>query len=109
MTNLTRRHTLALIGGAALPMPFVHRARAEEATLNVYNWADFFGETTIADFEAETGISVTYDTFSSPEESEAKMLVGGTGYDVVAFVASSIPYLTKAGIFAPLDRAQLPS
>jgi putrescine transport system substrate-binding protein len=109
MTRITRRSTLALMASAALPLPFIRPARAEEATLNLYNWADFFGETTIEDFQAETGITVNYDTFSSVEESEAKMLVGGTGYDLVATVGSSIPYLSKAGLFAPLDRALLPS
>ena len=28
-------------------------------TLNVYNWAEYIGETTIADFEKEFGIKVT--------------------------------------------------
>lgn len=109
MTRLTRRSTLAMMASAALPMPFIRPARAEDAVVNIYNWADYFGETTIEDFQSATGITVNYDTFSSVEESEAKLLVGGTGYDCVAIVGSSIPYLSKAGIFAPLDRAQLPS
>lgn len=65
MTRLTRRTALNLMGSAALPMPFIRPARAEGATLTLYNWADFLGETTIAVFEAETGISVNYDTFNS--------------------------------------------
>ena len=50
MIHLTRRSTLAVLGGA-LAAPYVRRARAEDAVLNVYNWADYIGETTIADFE----------------------------------------------------------
>ena len=30
--------------------------------MNVYNWAEYIGETTIADFEKEFDIKVTYDT-----------------------------------------------
>ena len=37
--KLTRRSSLRLMAGAALTMPYVSRAHAEEeAVLNVYNW-----------------------------------------------------------------------
>ena len=82
--KITRRSVLTAIGSAAaLSMPAIHRARAEDAVLNVYNWADYIGETTIEDFQSATGIAVTYDTYSSSEEMQAKMLAGSTGYDVV--------------------------
>ena len=70
---------------ASLPRP----AAAEEKVLNVYNWTDYIGETTIADFEARTGIKVSYDTYDSNEILETKMLTGRTGYDLV--VPSAIP------------------
>jgi putrescine transport system substrate-binding protein len=57
MTSLTRRTALTVIGGA-LAAPYVRRARAQEAVLNVYNWADYIGETTIEEFTAATGIAV---------------------------------------------------
>ena len=57
--KLTRRTALHLIGGTAIAMPYVRRAKAEEeAVLNVFNWTDYIGETTIDDFTAATGISV---------------------------------------------------
>ena len=34
---------------------------AEAAVLNIYNWADYIGKTTVARFERETGIKVNYD------------------------------------------------
>ena len=40
---------------------------SEEKVLNVYNWADYVGESTIKDFEARTGIKVTYDVYDSNE------------------------------------------
>ena len=57
-------------------------AQAQEV-LNVYNWSDYIAEDTIANFEAETGIKVTYDMYDSNEVLEAKMLAGSSGYDVV--------------------------
>ena len=79
--KLNRRQTLTALGGA-LALPYVRPSWAQAGTVNVYNWADYIGETTIADFEAATGIGVVYDTYSSAEEMEAKMLAGSTGYDV---------------------------
>ncbi|MDC0971378.1 spermidine/putrescine ABC transporter substrate-binding protein PotF, partial [Alphaproteobacteria bacterium] len=54
-----------------------------EESLNVYNWSDYIAEDTIANFEAETGIKVTYDMYDSNEVLEAKMLAGSSGYDLV--------------------------
>jgi len=56
----------------------------EEKVLNIYNWFDYIGETNIADFEAETGIKINYDTFDSNEILEAKLLSGSTGFDLQA-------------------------
>ncbi len=106
MTRLTRRTALTLMG-SALAMP--HIARAQSGALNVYNWADYIGPDTVAQFSEKTGIAVAYDNFSSVEEAEAKVLTGGTGYDLVLTSSSSLPRLIEAGVFQPLDRAQLPS
>ena len=74
--KLTRRSSLSLMAGAALAMPYISRARAEEAVLNVFNWVDYIGETTVEDFQSATGIQVTYDVYDSTEAMEAKMLAG---------------------------------
>ena len=108
MPLMTRRTALTLLGASALAAPFVRRARAEDAVLNVYNWADYIGETTIDDFQSETGIAVAYDTYSSSEEMQAKMLAGQTGYDVVDMSGQSLPSFIEAGIFDKLDRSKLP-
>lgn len=110
MTELTRRTALTLAGGAAVAvsMPFIKRAHAEDKVLNVYNWADYIGETTLEDFQKATGIKVTYDTYSSSEEMEAKMLAGSTGYDVVDMSGNNMPRFIQAGVFQKLDRSKLP-
>ncbi|MBX9456275.1 MAG: polyamine ABC transporter substrate-binding protein [Rhizobium sp.] len=108
MTGITRRTALTLIGATALSAPFIHRARAE-GTLNVYNWSDYIGETTIEDFQSATGIAVTYDNYSSAEEMQAKMLAGSTGYDVVVMAGISLPNFLKANIYDKLDRSKLPN
>jgi len=108
--RMTRRTALTALGttlGTGLAMPFVRPSWAQGSSVNVYNWADYIGETTIADFEAETGISVVYDNYASSEEAQAKMLAGSTGYDVVLQSGLSLPQFVTAGVYQPLDRARL--
>jgi putrescine transport system substrate-binding protein len=104
--KLTRRTTLAAFGGA-LSMPFVRPSWAQAGSVNVYNWSDYIGETTIADFETETGISVVYDLYASAEEAQAKMLAGSTGYDVVLQAGLSLNRMVQAGVFQKPDRSKL--
>jgi len=83
---------------------------AQEAkVLNVYNWADYIGPTTLADFEAETGIRVNYDIYDSAETVEAKLLAGSTGYDVIFHSGLFASRLMSLGLFLPLDRARIPN
>lgn len=103
--KLTRRSALTAVGGA-LSLPFVRPSWAQSTSLNVYNWADYIGENTIAEFESETGISVVYDLYSSTEEAEAKMLAGSSGYDVVLQSGLSLPLFTAAGVYEQLDRSR---
>ena len=82
---------------------------SEEKVLNVYNWADYIGRSTIADFEARTGIKVNYDTYDSNEVLETKLLTGRTGYDVVFPSGNFMQRLVDAGVFLKLDKAKLPN
>jgi putrescine transport system substrate-binding protein len=76
-------------------------------SLFIYNWSDYIAEETIAQFEAETGIKVTYDVFDSNEVLEAKLLAGSTGYDLVVPSLSFLGRQIVAGAFQPIDRSKL--
>lgn len=104
--NLTRRTALTALGGA-LASPVIRPAWAQSRTVNIYNWSDYIGETTLADFEAATGITPVYDLYASAEEMQAKMLAGSTGYDVVIMSGMSLPRFIKAGVYKKLDRSKL--
>ena len=80
---------------------------AEEKIVNFYNWADYIGPTTIADFEKEFGIKVNYDIYDTTEIVDAKLMAGRTGYDVVVHAASYSARLIEAGIYQPLDKSKL--
>jgi putrescine transport system substrate-binding protein len=84
-------------------------AAEEEKVLHVYNWSDYIAEDTIKNFEAQTGISVTYDVFDSNDVLETRLLAGNSGFDVVVPSASFLERQIKAGVFQKLDKGQLPN
>ncbi|MDE1168909.1 MAG: polyamine ABC transporter substrate-binding protein [Pseudomonas sp.] len=92
----------------ALALLFSTTAHAQP-TVSVYNWTDYIGDTTLADFQAKTGIKVVYDVFDSNETLEGKLLAGRTGYDVVVPSNHFLARQVKAGAFLKLDRSQLPN
>ncbi len=92
---------------AATPTATPPAPAAEEKVLNVYNWSDYIAEDTLANFEKETGIKVTYDVFDSNEILETKLVTGNTGYDVVVPSLSFLSRQIQAGVFQPLDRSKL--
>lgn len=100
MKKLALATSVAMAAGGAI---------AEEKVLNVYNWSDYIAENTLENFEAETGIKVTYDVFDSNDVLEAKLLSGKTGYDVVVPSATFMARQIQAGVFQPLDMSKLPN
>jgi len=82
---------------------------AEEPTLHVYNWSDYIAPNTLEEFQKATGIKVIYDVFDSNEVLEAKLLSGGSGYDVVVPSNQFLAKQIKAGVFMKLDKSKLPN
>ncbi|MEQ8968146.1 MAG: polyamine ABC transporter substrate-binding protein [Azospirillaceae bacterium] len=107
----TRRTLGALAGSVAAVALMAGPAAAQESDqLNVYNWSDYIGEDTIANFEEEFGIEVSYDVYDNNETVEAKLLAGNSGYDIV--VPTAMPFLARliqAGALQPLDKSKIPN
>ncbi len=81
----------------------------DEKIVNVYNWSDYIGLTTIEKFEAEFGIKVNYDVYDSAEIVDAKLLAGNTGYDVIVHSNSFSARIAPAGVHEPLDFSRIPN
>jgi putrescine transport system substrate-binding protein len=100
------RGSLAVV--AAVTLLGFGVARAE--TLNIYNWSDYIGSTTLADFTKATGIQTHYDTYDSLEVLEAKLLTGHSGYDITVPTAQpTMARLIKAGALQKLDKSKIPN
>ena len=80
---------------------------AEDKTLKLYNWADYFAADTLAKFTAETGIKVIYDVMDGSETLEAKLMAGGSGYDLIFPGDTVAERLMRAGSLQALDPAKL--
>ena len=90
------KHITKMAGVAILASTIAHA----DGQLNIYNWSDYIAEDTIANFEAETGISVTYDMYDSNEVLEAKMMAGSSGYDLVVPTGDFLARGREAGVTA---------
>ncbi|MGK9169677.1 polyamine ABC transporter substrate-binding protein [Inquilinus limosus] len=104
-----KRFVQSLLASAAL-CAAAAPALAQEKVVNIYNWSDYIGETTLDDFAKATGIKTVYDTYDNNEVLEAKLLTGNSGYDLV--VPTAQPFLSrqiKAGVYAELDRSKIPN
>ncbi|HMM85992.1 MAG: polyamine ABC transporter substrate-binding protein [Gammaproteobacteria bacterium] len=82
-------------------------AQEEEKVLNVYNWSDYIGPDTIANFEKETGIKVRYDNFDNNEIVHAKLVAGKTGYDIVVPSSNWAKLQIDGGLLQKLDKAKI--
>ena len=83
--------------------------RAEERTVNFYNWSNYIAPGVLEDFTRQTGIKVVYDTFDANETLETRLLAGKSGYDVVVPTAYFLQRQIKANVFQKLDKAKLPN
>jgi len=83
--------------------------KAEPKTLNFYNWTDYIAESTIPNFQKQTGIKVIYDNYSSNDELYAKMSAGSTGYDIIVPTDATLVKMKHADLVEPLDLSLIPN
>ncbi|HEX5844117.1 MAG TPA: polyamine ABC transporter substrate-binding protein [Pseudomonas sp.] len=87
----------------------ISAVQAAAPQLKVYNWSDYIGPNTLAEFEKSSAIEVIYDVFDSNETLEGKLLAGRSGYDLVVPSNHFLGKQIKAGAFQKLDRTLLPN
>src|ERR1700732_2118311 len=105
-TRTQIRLVAAIAAALALPSP---AARAQERTVNFYNWSNYVAPGVLEDFTKQTGIKVVYDTFDANETLETRLLGGKSGYDVVVPTAYFLQRQIKANVFQKLDKSKLPN
>jgi len=82
----------------------------EEKVLNLFIWTEYMPQDILSDFEAEYGVRVVMDTYSSNEELLAKLQAGGAGqYDVIVPSDYTIEVMIRQDLLQPLDHDRLPN
>lgn len=77
-------------------------------TLNVFNWGEYIGEDTIANFEKEYNVTVNYSVFASNEEMYTKLL-GGDNFDILIPSDYMIERLIQENHLRKLNKNQIPN
>jgi putrescine transport system substrate-binding protein len=98
---------LAAVSLVAISATWLAPDAHADGELNIYNWSDYIGENTVANFEKEYNVKVRYDTYDGNETLEAKLVVGNTGYDIVFPSSSFFARQIKSGLYLKLDRSKL--
>lgn len=107
MTHLRKWILLTLC--IALLLTTTGCAKEEKKTITIFNWGDYINEDLLADFEAETGIQVVYDTFASNEDMWTKFSNSGNSYDLVIPSDYMIERMIRENLISPLDHSKLPN
>lgn len=94
-----------LLAVSAISLLTAGSAFAED--LRIFGWAGEMPDEVLADFESETGITVTFDTFESNESMIAKLDAGATGYDLVNPSQYAVQILINRGKIAELDHSKI--
>ena len=109
----SRRSLLKGLGAAAVGISLLGKKSPawaeEEPKLNFYNWDTYIGETTLADFQKETGIPVNMSLFATNDELFAKLRAGNPGFDVIVPGSEFVQRMIQANLLEPLDHAKIPN
>ena len=77
--------------------------------LNVYNWEDYFGSTTVSDFEKKFGVKVNLETFDDEEEMVSSLQSHPEKYDIIITSGDEIRELVKMRMLAEIDLENIPN
>jgi putrescine transport system substrate-binding protein len=103
------RHQIRFAGVIVAALLSAASAKAEQRTVNFYNWSNYMAPGVLEDFTRQTGIKVVYDTFDANETLETRLLAGKSGYDVVVPTGYFLQRQITAKVFLKLDKSKLPN
>ena len=99
---------ITILAGTGLSIA-AEKANAEIPQLNVFNWSEYLPQSVIDKFEKTYNVKVNYSTFSSNEEMLAKLMAGGSSYDVVVSSDYMVDVLVKQNLIQPIDKEDIPN
>lgn len=94
---------------AAIVVSLITLSAHAAKELNLFGWSEYVPQPVIDGFTKETGIKVNFETFSSNEELLAKLVAGGTAYDLIQPSDYAAEVLIRQKLVSPIDTSKLPN
>jgi spermidine/putrescine transport system permease protein len=107
--GFTAAFLVCIIGFSTGIFAASNKSRGSEIQLNIFNWSEYLPESVIHKFEQAYNIKVNYSTFSSNEEMLAKLMAGGSQYDLVVASDYMVEILTKQNLIQEIDIDNIPN
>jgi spermidine/putrescine-binding protein len=99
----------ACAGGDEAGTATACEAGRTDGDLLLYNWTDYVDPELIPAFEAEYGVEVVEDFYTSNEELLARISAGGSGYDVVVPSDYAVRIMVEEGDLLELQHDAIPN
>ncbi|MBL4935295.1 extracellular solute-binding protein [Clostridium sp. YIM B02515] len=75
--------------------------------LSIFNWSEYLPQSVIDKFEQTYNIKVNYSTFSSNEEMLAKIMAGGSQYDLTVASDYMVEIMRKQNLLKEINKDSL--
>lgn len=114
--QLYKRKSILLLLGTAALLPALSgcgssaeaaSSSADDNTLIVFNYGDYIEQETIDLFEEETGITVKYEQYVTPEDMYTKYSSGSIDYDLICTSDYMVEKMIQAGETLPIDTSSM--
>lgn len=80
-----------------------------EAVLNVFNWSEYLPEEVISKFEEKYNIKVNYTTYASNEEMLAKLMAGGSQFDIAVSTDYMVDVMRNQNLLEEINMDNIPN
>ena len=106
-----RRRFLTGAAAAAASIPFARAVAAQtsQGSLRLYSWPDYTGTSTLDDFKASSGISVSVDYYDNSDEMLRTLRGADHPYDIVIASYDYVDEMIGAELLLPLDHSRVPN
>lgn len=110
-SGLQRRHFLAGAVVAATSVAISEQTGAQDSggSLRLYSWPDYIDDVTLADFSAQSGISVSADAYDNGDEMLSTIANAGNQYDIVIASYDYIEEMIAENLLLPIDHRKIPN
>ncbi|MBU1086535.1 MAG: spermidine/putrescine ABC transporter substrate-binding protein [Candidatus Omnitrophica bacterium] len=99
---------IVLVANFALKDVFAQDEKLSKE-LNVFNWEDYFGKTTLSDFEKKYGVKINLETYKDEDEMLSAVQSNSGKYDIIVASGACIRELKEMRLLAELDLTNIPN